>query len=337
MNEVENFDQLFSPQVDMGGSSKVSDEYKVSAEKGKGGIYQSVIRFIPYWQNPKNSIQEKWVSWLIDPVTQKGRFVDCPSSVGKPSPLQDMYWKLKKSESVLDQRKADIFSRRHNFGALIQVIKDDNQPELEGKILYFSFGKKIWEKIDAEMKPIIGSPHNPFDLLKGKVFALVVSKVSGFNNYDQSKFVDTIVPLCMPDANNKLVPINDRTDKQLVFNFLKENSPDVTKYLFKEWDSETKDYVNHVITAVTGQVNSTGNYGSVQETIHSSTPTNVTVTPRSNPSGSNITVNDIHIESSPIGEASMPFGNLPQIDNIPDLPSIGNIGIGNIDDLMRSM
>ena len=123
MNEQENYENLFSPQVDMGETTKSTEDYQVGADKGKGGVYQSIIRFVPWHQNPKNSIQEKWVSWLVDPVTQKGRFVDCPSSIGKQSLLQDMYWKLKKSESVQEQAKADVFSRRHSFSALIQVIK----------------------------------------------------------------------------------------------------------------------------------------------------------------------------------------------------------------------
>lgn len=328
-NELDNLESLFNPQVDMGGApARASEEYKVSSDKGKGGVYQSVIRFIPYWQNPKNSLQEKWVSWLVDPVTQKGRFVDCPSSVGKPSLLQDMYWKLKKSESVLDQKKADIFSRRHNFGSLIQIIKDDNQPDLEGKIMYFSFGKKIWEKIDAELKPIIGDPHNPFDLLKGKAFALVVTKVSGFNNYDQSKFVNTVIPLCIPNETGKLIPISESTDKQMAFDFLKANSPDVTKYAFKEWDTDMKDYVNHVITAVTGQVQANTNYGDINLAINDSNPI------PSNSGG--ITSQDISVSDLNLDGGSFGASNMPSLD-IPELPSISSIGIGNVDDLLSSL
>jgi len=328
-NELENLESLFNPQVDMGGApSRATEEYKVSSDKGKGGVYQSVIRFIPYWQNPKNSLQEKWVSWLVDPVTQKGRFVDCPSSIGKPSLLQDMYWKLKKSESVLDQKKADIFSRRHNFGSLIQIIKDDNQPELEGKIMYFSFGKKIWEKIDAELKPIIGDPHNPFDILKGKAFALVVTKVSGYNNYDQSKFVNTVIPLCIPNEAGKLIPINESSDKQMVFDFLKTNSPDISKYAFKEWDTDMKDYVNHVITAVTGQVQSNNNYGDINQTISNSNPIpGASVNPGS--TSNDISVLDINVG----GDLS---ASMPSLD-LPDLPSINSMGIGNVDDLLGAL
>lgn len=324
---ADNFDQLFNPIVDMGGSTKgASDDYQVSADKGKNGIYQSVIRFVPWWSNPNNSIQEKWVSWLVDPVTQKGRFVDCPSSVGKPSLLQDMFWKLKKSESIQEQKKAEIFSRRHNFSTLVQIIKDEQQPELEGKIMVYRFGKKLWEKINAELKPIIGEPHNPFDLLNGKAFALVVTKVSGFNNYDQSKFIDKVIPLCLINEAGKLDPINAKTDKALVFNYLKEKSPDLTKFGYKDWDSETYDYVNGVITAVTGQAPKSNNMSDINNAIRSTGQMSQAT------KGSGITSSEISLT-----DLDMPSGALemPTID-LPEMPSIGGIG-GNIDDILKDL
>ena len=329
MSEQDNYDALFTPQVDMGETAKKNTEdYQVGADKGKGGVYQSIIRFVPWHQNPKNSIQEKWVSWLIDPVTQKGRFVDCPSSIGKPSLLQDMYWKLKKSESIQEQKKADVFSRRHNFSALIQVIKDENQPELEGKILAYRFGKKLWEKINSEMKPIVGEPHNPFELLNGKLFALVITKVSGFNNYDQSKFVDKVVPLCMPDAEGKLIPITPDTDKGVVFKYLQDNSPDLAKYGFREWDTDTYDYVNGVITAVTGIAPAPSNMSDVQNEVAGSNPTQ----PQA-PADAGITSTEISL-----GELSGDTGmntDIPSIQ-LPDLPDVGGI-TGNLDDVLKGL
>jgi len=328
MNENQDFDALFSPQVDMGeASSKSAEDYQVGADKGKGGVYQSVIRFIPWHKNPKNSISEKWVSWLVDPVTQKGRFVDCPSSIGKQSLLQDMFWKLKKSESIQEQKKAEIFSRRHNFAALIQVIKDENQPDLEGKIMVYRFGKKLWEKINSEMKPILGDPHNPFDLLNGKAFHLVITKVSGFNNYDQSKFIDKVIPLCMTDAAGKLQTINAQTDKAGVFNFLKENSPDLDKYGYREWDQDTYDYVNGVITAVTGQVPPSNNMASISAATQKSNPTAPAA-----PSG--ITTQEISLEELNTDQQGNDF-SMPSID-LPDLPDVGGIA-GNLDDVLAGL
>jgi len=329
MNEQDNYDELFSPQVDMGETTKGNTEdYQVGADKGKGGVYQSIIKFVPWHQNPKNSIQEKWVSWLVDPVTQKGRFVDCPSSIGKQSLLQDMYWKLKKSESIQEQKKADVFSRRHNFSALIQVIKDENQPDLEGKIMVYRFGKKLWEKINSEMKPILGDPHNPFDLLNGKAFHLVITKVQNFNNYDQSKFLDKVIPLCIPDENGKLQTIKPDTDKTLVFNFLKENSPDLTKYGFKEWDTDTYDYVNGVITAVTGFAPAPNNMASVNAAVQQSNPTQVSAPAETSPG---ITSEDINIEDLNVGTSD----GMPSID-LPDLPEIGGIA-GDLDDVLSTL
>lgn len=331
----QNFDSLFNPQVDMGEqNAKQITEYQVGADKGKGGVYQSIIRFIPWHQNPKQSIQEKWVSWLVDPITQKGRYVDCPSSVGKPSMLQEMFFKLKKSDNVNDQKKASVFSRRHNFAALVQVIKDENQPELEGKILIYRFGKKIWEKINAEMKPIIGEPHNPFDLLNGKVFGLVINKVSGYNNYDQCKFVDKAVPLCMPDNEGNLQPINGSTDKGEVFEFLKSNSPDLGKYSFKEWDQETYDYVNNVIAQVTGQVAAPNVTADIQSSIAGSNPGGNSTGAIAQPVDSGITSSDISLDDLNVGGGDIGT-NLPDLDLLSIESGAGVTG--DLDDVLNNL
>lgn len=323
---AEDFNALFNPNVEVKEQgSKNADEYSPSADKGTGGVYKSIIRFIPWWQDPTHgSIQEKWVAWLEDPVTQRGKPIDCPSSVGKPSPLQDMYWKLKKSDNVAMQKKAQIFSRRHTFASLIQVIKDSNNPDLEGKILVYRYGVKIWEKINAELKPLIGEKHDPFDILNGKAFGLVITKVSGFNNYDQSKFLSDKIPLCIPN-NGKLNPITPETDKQEVFNFVKENSPDLSKYGFKEWDQEIHNYVNHVISAVTGQANVSQNISDVvnqQDTVQAPSV-----------SGEGITSQELNIDDLGSGFNT----DLPDL-NIPDLDTPSDQGIaGDLDDVLKNL
>lgn len=330
MSEQSDYNAFFNPDTEVNEPKTAqTDEYNPSAAKGKNNIYQSVIRFIPWWQNPKTgSIQEKWVSYLQDPVTNRGRYVDCPSSVGKPSPLQDIYWKLKKSESVQEQKLADTFSRRHSYASLIQIIRDENAPELEGKIMVWRYGVKIWEKINSELKPVIGEKHDPFDIINGKVFALVITKVSGFNNYDQSKFLDKKIPLCLPgpekDGKPTLQPIDENSDKAQVFNWVKENSPDLSKYSYREWDQETFDYVNHVITAVTGQGSSTQKYDNVVNR-----ETQSTAAPAAGISSSEISVENLDLG----GEDGSDDGlNLPDLDNL-DIPTVEGI-TGDLDDII---
>ena len=310
MSEQENYNAFFNPNVEVNEQkSGPVNEYNPSAAKGKNNVYQAVIRFIPWWENPTHgSIQEKWVSYLIDPVTNRGRYVDCPTSVGKKSPLSDIYWKLKKSESVQEQKLADTFSRRHSYASLIQVIKDENAPELEGKILVYRYGVKIWEKINAELKPLVGEKHDPFEIFTGKAFALIITKQSGFNNYDQSKFLDKKIPLCIPkEADGKVVlkPVTPETDKQFIFDWVKENSPDLSKYAYQEWDNDTFEYVNHIISSVTGQGTATQKYEGV---VNRQQP--VASAPSAGITSEEISVEDIDLG----GDSDMGDLNIPDID-----------------------
>jgi hypothetical protein len=331
MSDQENYSAFFTPDTEVSEpKSAQTDEYNPSAAKGKNNLYQSVIRFIPWYQNPKSgSIQEKWVSYLQDPITNRGRYIDCPSSVGKPSPLQDIYWKLKKSESVQEQKLADTFSRRHSYASLIQVIRDENAPELEGKIMVWRYGVKIWEKINSELKPVIGDKHDPFNIIDGKIFALIIAKVSGFNNYDQSKFLDKKIPLCLPgpikDGKPSLEPINANTDKAMVFNWVKENSPDLSKYSYREWDQETFDYVNHVITSVTGQGSVSQKYDNI---VNRETP--AASAPVAGISSTDISVEDLDLGAGLLGTGGL---DLPELDTL-DIPSIGGI-TGSLDDIIN--
>lgn len=321
---MSNYDlnSLFHPKVEMGAektSTKIG-EYNPSADKGQNGVYKSVIRFVTWWQDPEHSYLSKWACWLVDPVTTRGRMIDCPSTIGKPSILQDMYWKLKKSDSIQEQRKADIFSRRQVYTAVIQVIKDDQNKEAEGKLFIWRFGKKIFDKYEAEKKPVIGEPHEPFDLLDGKAFALVITKVAGYNNYDQSRFLDKKVPLLIPDETGKLVPINERTPGETVFNFLKENSPELSKYAYKDWDSETHDYVNQIIVAVTGKTSSSG-FADVRNNVNTLKPTGESTTqvPASGITSIELSLDDLQINNA--------GSSLPDLD-LPDLNLDSNSGLG---------
>jgi len=329
MSENYDLNALFHPKVDIGDQTpKNLVEYGPTADKGKNGVYQSVVRFVAWWQDPQHSIFDKWVSWLVDPVTNRGRFVDCPSSIGKPSILQDMFFKLWKSESIQERQKAAIFSRKHSFATIVQIIKDDQNPDLVGKLMIWKFGKKIFEKIEAEKKPLVGEPHEPFDLLYGKAFQVVITKVAGFNNYDQSKFLEVKIPLLITGKDGKMFKINENTPKQDVFNFLKENSPDLNKYAFKEWDQETHDYVNQVITQVTGQTPSSA-YADVRnakQTSTSTASTNVSA-PKSG-----ITSTDLNLEDL---NTAMP--GIADLD-LPDLPSSNDFGIGgDLEDALNNI
>ena len=89
--------KLFNPQAGVAEapqSVRNTDEYKVSFKDGKGGIYESVIRFVPWYANPEKSIIAKTVSYVKNPITQQGVYVDDPRTVGSFSPIIDMFFKF---------------------------------------------------------------------------------------------------------------------------------------------------------------------------------------------------------------------------------------------------
>jgi len=220
------------------------ERYRPTAKAGADNVYTSVVRFIPWFKNPKESIKSKWTCWLVNPDNDEGKYVDCPSSVGQKSLLQDTYWKLKKSESIADQKLAQNFSRRQQFASLVQVIEDKHNPDLVGKILIYQYGVKIHKKIMGEMKPQYGSPHIPFDLFTGKGFLFNITLVSGYNNYDECKFLTEPVPVKIGSEN-----ISEKSPEnlQIIVDFLKENSPDLDVYGYREWTDEVNEFVLTVI------------------------------------------------------------------------------------------
>ena len=243
---MENFQDIFNLNAEdfvEKTESRESELYKPDPKKGKDNVYKALIRFVPFHKDPKKSKIKKYSYWLTDPLTAESFSVDCPSSINQKSIIQDTYWKLKKSPSVAEQKLADKFKRRENYYALVQILKDDQDPSMVGKIKVLKFGQKLNNVLQGELQPEYGKPYNPFDPFKGRVMALTVNIVAGYNNYDSSKFVGDETPLYL---NGKPIEQNPQSMAQFV-DFLKANSPDLSNYDFKEWTDDVRDRVKSVI------------------------------------------------------------------------------------------
>ncbi len=245
MEDNLNFNDLLNLNAD-DFTEKVPESvlYKIFPKEGKNGTYNALVKFIPWYKDPKNSIITRWEGYLVNPITKRAMTLVCPSSVGLESPYRNMYNRLKYSADPALQQKAEIFSRKPKYYALVQIIKDEVHPEYEGKIKVLKFGSKIYNKIQAELKPPFGEPHLPFDLAKGKPFFIKCKEVAGYPNYDESKFLDQPVSILIDGK------MDDLSDIKKVSNFLKENSPDFDEFKFKPWTAEQEAFFNEVVAAV---------------------------------------------------------------------------------------
>jgi hypothetical protein len=244
---MENLNDIFNISLDdfkepeKGGGSR--SVFKPDSKGGKEGVYKAVVRFIPWHKDVKKSIMKKWSCWMTNPANNESMMVDCPSTVGKKSVIQDLYWKFKKSDSVAEQKLAENFSRRQKFASLVQIIKDDNNPDNVGKIMVWPYGVKIFNKIQAEIKPEFGDPHNPFDLFEGKPFLVHVTTVAGYNNYDNCRFATEKMAIVIDGA--KMEKTAENFEK--IRKFLETESPDLGVYDFQDWDDRVDNFVQEVI------------------------------------------------------------------------------------------
>ena len=223
--------------------SKESEFYKPYPESGKDGVYKSLIRFLPNVAEPSKSKIHKYYVYLTDPASGDSFSVDCPSTVGKKSILKDIFWKLKNSHSAADQELAKSFSRKEDYYALVQIVQDKNNPEIEGKIMIFKFGKKLNDMLEAQLKPEYGEPCNPFDLFSGKLFSVHSRKVGEWNNYDLCSFVGDKCAIEIDGRKMEKTP----GDMKTITDYLEGGPKNLTSFDYKDWDDALTERVMGVI------------------------------------------------------------------------------------------
>jgi len=149
----------------------------------------AVIRFLPagegwedeYVQAFSHAFQGPGGQWYIE---------NCPTTIGRKcvcceNNSKDWATGDKQLQNIVRDRK-----RKLSYYSNVYVVKDPDCSDNEGTVRIFKFGKKIFEKIDAALRPKFqdGSPFNPFDFWTGADFKIKVLKKDGYWNYDSSEF-----------------------------------------------------------------------------------------------------------------------------------------------------
>ena len=230
-----------------------SDLYTPKPDQGQDGTYRSLIRFLPNIKNPRKPFVRKFVYWLED-RDGNGFYADSPSTVGEKCPVQDMFFKLRNSESAVDKKMSESLKRREVFYALVQIIKDPQNRDLEGQVKVMKFGYKIKTKIDEELNPQFDEPTQVFDPFEGKNFELVISKKGGFPNYDSSKFHGNKSAM---EINGEKVTDTDESRKAILD--LLKDAPDLSTWGYKAWTDETRGKVMNVLSQFTSPGDSIAN------------------------------------------------------------------------------
>lgn len=173
----------------MSSTSSGSDErlWKPTLDKTNNGF--AVIRFLPApdgeelpWAKMySHAFQGLGGSWYIE---------NSLTTIGGKDPLGEHNRDLWNTGTESNKETVRKQKRKLNYYSNIYVVKDPTNPQNEGKVFLFKYGKKIFDKIMEAMQPEFEdeSPINPFDLWQGANFKLKIVKKDGYWNYDKSEF-----------------------------------------------------------------------------------------------------------------------------------------------------
>ena len=163
-------DRLWKPEVD------------------KAGTGYAVVRFLPApdgedlpWAKIYTHAFQGPGGWYIE---------NSLTSLGQKDPVSEYNTQLWNSGIDSDKETARKQKRKLSYYANIYVVKDPANPQNEGGVFLFKFGKKIFDKIMSSMQPEFEDedPINPFDFWAGADFKIKIKKVAGYWNYDSSEF-----------------------------------------------------------------------------------------------------------------------------------------------------
>ena len=201
-------------------SNKREDDglyWKPSVDKAGNGF--AVIRFlpapegedVPFVRMFDHGFQGPSGQWYIE---------NSLTTLGEKDPVSEynsVLWNSTSDENHPNRKQARDQKRRLSYISNIYVVKDPSNPENEGKVFLYKYGKKIWDKIQSAMYPEFDGDVgvNPFDLWEGANVRLKIRQVDGYRNYDLSQF-DAASPLLNDDAQLEAVWKSEHSLQKLI-------------------------------------------------------------------------------------------------------------------------
>ena len=167
-----------------------ADERLWKPEVDKAGNGYAVIRFLPAPDGEDLPWAQVWSHAFQGPG---GWYIENSlTTLGKKDPLSDLNRTLWNSGSDADKEIARKQKRKLSYYSNIYVLQDPANPQNEGRVFLYKYGKKIFDKLTEAMQPAFAdeTPINPFDFWKGADFKVKIRKVEGYWNYDKSEFAE---------------------------------------------------------------------------------------------------------------------------------------------------
>ena len=159
------------------------------SELDKSGSGYAVIRFLPAVDDEKTAFVRVFNHGFQGPG---GWYIENSlTTIGQKDPLSEYNSVLWNSGIEANKEIARKQKRRLTYFSNIYVVEDKANPQNEGKVFIFRFGKKIFDKISSMSNPEFEDETevDVFNMWDGANFKLKIRKVDGFSNYDKAEFM----------------------------------------------------------------------------------------------------------------------------------------------------
>ena len=170
-------------------SNSYEDDRFWKPTRDKAGNGYAVVRFLPAKEGEDLPWVRYWDHGFKGP-TGLWYIENSLTSIGQPDPVSESNGLLWNSGRDEDKALARERKRRLHYVSNVLVVSDPDNPQNEGKVFLYKFGKKIFDKIMDVMQPQFADedPVNPYDFWEGADFKIKIRKVEGWVNYDKSEF-----------------------------------------------------------------------------------------------------------------------------------------------------
>jgi len=172
----------------MNNNASSTDDRLWKLECDKSGNGYAVIRFLPAPDGEDLPFAKLYSHAFQGP---SGWYIENNlSTIGQKDPVGELNSELWNNGTDAGKELARKQKRKLTYISNIYVVKDPTNPDNEGKVFLYKFGKKIFDKITSAMQPEFQdeTPIDPFDFWQGANFKLKAKNVAGYRNYDSSEF-----------------------------------------------------------------------------------------------------------------------------------------------------
>ena len=177
-----------SASPSQGEKKSYNDDRYWKPELDKSGNGYAVVRFLP---TPEGE-DMPWVSYWDHGFQGPGGWYIEKSltTLNKQDPVSEYNTQLWNTGIEANKEIARKQKRRLHYVSNVYVVSDPKNPDNEGKVFLYKFGKKIFEQLKEAISPQFEDEDaiNPFDLREGANFKIKIRKVDGYWNYDKSEF-----------------------------------------------------------------------------------------------------------------------------------------------------